>query len=94
MLARSDAVLGRLARLDRPVREYFARNFHYTTSGMFTRAPFECLLDVVGPGRVLFAVDYPFSDGAVARTFLDAQPLAPEDRERIAHGNAEALLRL
>jgi len=94
MLARADAVLARITRLERPVREYFTRNFHYTTSGMFTRAPFDCLLDVVGPGRVLFAVDYPFSDGVRAVRFLDALPLAAEDRERIAHGNAEALLRL
>jgi uncharacterized protein len=94
MLARADSVLGRGTGLERPVREYFARNVHYTTSGMFTRAPFDCLLDVAGPGRVLFAVDYPFSDGAGARRFLDALPIAPDDLERIAHGNAEALLRL
>jgi predicted TIM-barrel fold metal-dependent hydrolase len=94
LLARADSVLGAHAGLERPVREYFARNFHYTTSAMFTRAPFDCLLDVVGPGRVLYAVDYPFSDGVQARQFFDALPLDPEDRERIAHGNAEALLRL
>jgi predicted TIM-barrel fold metal-dependent hydrolase len=94
MLARADSVLGRHTGLERPVREYFARNFHYTTSAMFTRAPFDCLLDVVGPGRVLYAVDYPFSDGVQARRFFDALPLGPDDRERIAHGNAEALLRL
>jgi uncharacterized protein len=94
MLARADSVLTRFAQLERPVREYFERNFHYTTSGMFARAPFDCLLDVVGPGRVLFAVDYPFSDNVPARAFLDALPLPTEDRERIAHGNAEALLRL
>jgi uncharacterized protein len=94
LLWRADSVLGRFARLERPVREYFARNFHYTTSALFTRAPFDCLLEVAGPGRVLFAVDYPFSDGAAARRFLDALPLAAGDRERIAHANAEALLRL
>jgi predicted TIM-barrel fold metal-dependent hydrolase len=92
MLERADSVLGRFATLERPVRDYFGRNFHYTTSALFTRAPFDCLLDIAGPSRVLFAIDYPFSDGERARDFLHALPLAAADRERIAHGNAEALL--
>jgi predicted TIM-barrel fold metal-dependent hydrolase len=79
MLERADSVLGRFATLERPVRDYFGRNFHYTTSALFTNAPFDCLLDIAGPSRVLFAIDY-------------ALPLATADRERIAHGNAEALL--
>ena len=94
MLARTTSVLGRLARLERPLDDYFSRNFHYTTSALFTRPPFDCLLGVAGPGRVLFAVDYPFSDSRQARDFLDALPLEPADRESIAHGNAEALLGL
>ena len=94
LLWRADSVLGRFATLDRPVREYFARNFHYTTSALFTRPPFDCLLGVAGPGRVLFAVDYPFSDGVQAGEFLRGLELGPEDLERIAHGNAEALLRI
>jgi uncharacterized protein len=94
MLERADSVLGRSATLERPVRDYFARNFHYTTSALFTKPPFDCLLELVGPSRVLFAIDYPFSDGERARDFLHGLPLAPADRERIAHGNAEALLRV
>jgi uncharacterized protein len=94
LLWRADAVLGRFARLERPVADYFARNVHYTTSALFTRPPFDCLLDVAGPGRILFAVDHPFSDSARAVEFLRSLPLAPADRERIAHGNAEALLGL
>jgi predicted TIM-barrel fold metal-dependent hydrolase len=94
MLARATSVLGRYASLERPVRDYFVRNFHYTTSALFTRPPFDCMLAIAGVGRVLFAVDYPFSDGVQARDFLRGLPLAPDDLERIAHGNAEALLRL
>jgi len=29
-----------------------------------------------------------------ARAFLDKIPVSPEDREKIAHGNAERLLKL
>jgi predicted TIM-barrel fold metal-dependent hydrolase len=31
---------------------------------------------------------------AQARAFLDQLPVSPADRERIAHGNAERLLRM
>jgi predicted TIM-barrel fold metal-dependent hydrolase len=42
----------------------------------------------------MFAVDHPFSDGAVARRFLDEAAISDEERERIAHANAEGLLGL
>jgi uncharacterized protein len=57
-------------------------------------APFLCALSVVGADRILFSVDYPFSETRVARAFLDAIPVSPEDRIKIAGGNAERLLKL
>ncbi len=101
MLARaSDVLSGGTAlgpvrtRLELSVEEYFRRNFHITTSGLFTDPPLLCALEAVGPDRILFAVDHPFSDGAEARRFLDRAPVSDEDRAKIAHGNAERLLRL
>ena len=44
--------------------------------------------------RVLFSVDYPFSPMEDGRRFLDSLPLAPADVEKIAHGNADRLLKL
>lgn len=83
-----------LTRLPRTVAEYVRAQVYVTTSGFFTDPPLRCALDVLGVERILFAVDYPFSANADARAFLDAAPLSPEDQERIAHGNAERLLRL
>ena len=94
MLARADSVLSRVSGLERPVADYFRQNVHYTTSGFFTEPPLRCLLDVVGVERVLFAVDYPFSSNAAGRAFLDSVTLGEADRERLAHANAEALLKL
>lgn len=101
MLARADEVLGGGTALERPhmrtelsLAEYFRRNFHITTSGMFTVPPLRCALETVGSERILFAVDHPFSDGARARRFLEQAPLTEEEREQIAHGNAERLLGL
>ncbi len=94
-LARADSVLSPAAtHLKRRVAEYFHENFWITTSAYFTLPPFQCALSVFGIDRLLFSVDYPFAQNADGRRFLDAVPLSPADREKLAHGNAEALLGL
>jgi predicted TIM-barrel fold metal-dependent hydrolase len=95
MLARTNTVLNQsVTRLPRSVEDYFLAHFHVTNSGFFTNPPLLCTLPVVGIDRMLFAVDYPFSTNEEGIGFLDTAPLSQEDRERIAHGNAERLLRL
>jgi hypothetical protein len=47
-----------------------------------------------GVDRILFSVDYPYSPNEVGRAFLDRLPVAPDDREKIAHGNADRVLKL
>ncbi len=91
-IARSASVLSRQAKLSRPITEYFRSNFHVTTSGYFTLPPFECAVSVLGVDRILFSVDYPFSANKTGRAFLDSLPVSAEDKEKIAHGNAERLL--
>lgn len=94
-LARADSVLSPVTtHLKRPVAEYFHEHFWITTSAYFTIAPFQCALSVFGIDRLLFSVDYPFSDNAAGRRFLDTVPLSPADREKLAHANAETLLGL
>ena len=46
------------------------------------------------PNAVLFAIDYPYELTAEAVEFLRTAPYAPADLDRIAHGNAERILRL
>ncbi len=94
MLARSSKILTPAAGLAKPLEDYFAENFHYTTSGMFSYPPLLCLLLVVGSDRVMFSVDYPYSDNDVGRDFMLGAPISGSDRDKIAHGNAERLLRL
>jgi len=94
-IARAQAVFERAAsNVKRPVGEYFRDHFYLTTSGYFTNPPFQCMLEVVGVEHILFSVDYPFSPNTVGRKFLDNLPISPKDMEKIAHGNAEKLLKL
>ena len=65
-----------------------------TTSGLFTQPPLKVALDTFGIDNVMFSIDYPFSTNEQGRRFLDAIDLPQEDIEKIAHGNADKLLKL
>ena len=81
-------------RLRRSVRETILDQVWITTSGFFTLPPFMAALLSFGIDRIMFSVDYPFASNARARAFLDALPVSPTDRAKIAHGTADRLLRL
>ena len=82
------------SRLRRSVRQTLLDQVWITTSGFFTMVPFMAALLTFGADRIMFSVDYPFASNARARAFLDALPVSPADRAKIAHGNADRLLQL
>ena len=95
MLARCDDTFARTAKhLKRPVSQTILDHVAITISGFFTFPPFIAALLTFGAERILFSVDYPFASNRVARDFLDTLPVNPGDKENIAHGNAERLLKL
>ncbi len=61
---------------------------------MFTLPPFFLTLQIMGADRIMYAVDYPYVASEQARTFLESAPIGPADKEKIAHGNAEKVLKL
>jgi len=81
-------------RLRRSVRQTILDQVWITTSGFFTTVPFIAALLSFGVDRIMFSVDYPFASNVRARAFLDALPVSPADRAKIAHGNADRLLKL
>jgi predicted TIM-barrel fold metal-dependent hydrolase len=93
-MGRIETVLNPVARLRQPVSEYFQTNVFLTTSGYTTFPPLQCALSVVGADRLIFSVDYPYTDNGSARALLDTAPISPGDREKLAHGTVERLLRL
>lgn len=82
------------AHLSRSVRQTILDQVWITTSGFFTLPPFMAALLSFGVDRILFSVDYPFASNARGRAFLDSLPVSPADREKIAHRNADTLLKL
>ena len=73
---------------------YLRHNLYITTSGVCSPAPLICALLALGPEHILFGTDYPFEEMDVATEFLRDAPISESDRAKIAHGNAERLLRL
>ena len=96
MLDRIDETTAATAKteLRRSLRQTIVDQVWITTSGFFTMVPFMAALMTFGPDRIMFSVDYPFASNARARAFLDALPVSPADRAKIAHANADGLLRL
>lgn len=94
-LARADGILTKAApHLKRRVGDYLLSNIHLTTSGYFTIPPLLCAMMTFGADRIMFSVDYPYSSNEEAMVLLDTAPLNPTDLAKIAHGNADRLLKL
>jgi uncharacterized protein len=93
-LARADEKVSPVTGLPRSIAETLRDQLHITTSGYTTTPPLLCAMLVFGADRILFSVDYPFSDNVEATTFLNSAPISPADREKIAHRNWERLLKL
>jgi predicted TIM-barrel fold metal-dependent hydrolase len=95
MLVRTDKALsGDVSHLTRSVAKTIHDQVWVTTSGLFTWPPLEIALAVFGVDRVLFSIDYPFSSNRQGREYLDGLKLPPADLEKLAHGNADRLLKL
>ncbi|MBL5974749.1 MAG: amidohydrolase [Candidatus Leucobacter sulfamidivorax] len=74
------------------IADRLCSNLFITTAGYNFDAPLRCALSTFGIDRVLFSVDHPFGDSRRATEFLRGTPVSDEEREKIAHLNAEALL--
>lgn len=96
MMDRCDAVSARIPStyLSRTVSRTILDQVWITTSGFFSLAPFTAALMTFGADRIMFSVDYPFSKHKDGRSFLDGLPVSHDDRRKIAHANADAVLKL
>jgi predicted TIM-barrel fold metal-dependent hydrolase len=80
--------------LERTPLEYLKQNMLVTTSGNWYPPAFLCTLLALGADNILFAVDWPYEPNTIAMKFLDDLTISDVDKEKIAHGNAERILRM
>jgi predicted TIM-barrel fold metal-dependent hydrolase len=74
--------------------EYLRDNLLVTTSGNWYEPAFVCTLLALGADNILFAADWPYEANLTAAAFLAKISVSDGDREKIAHGNAERVLRI
>jgi 2,3-dihydroxybenzoate decarboxylase len=80
--------------LKRMPSEYLGTNIVFTNSGVFSPAVMLGAVLEVGADALMFSVDYPFESSYQAVKGFEQTTLSATDREKIAHGNAERLLRI
>jgi len=74
--------------------DYIRDHLHVTTSGNWYEPAFQCTLLAMGADRILWAIDWPYEANRTAMAFWNTVSVSDADREKIAHSNAESLLRL
>jgi predicted TIM-barrel fold metal-dependent hydrolase len=80
--------------LKRTVAEYVTQNLVVTCSGNFSVPALLCTVNALGIDNVLFSVDWPYESNIAGVEFLKRLPLAPPDLAKVAHRNAERILKL
>ena len=82
------------APLQRMPSAYLGSNVVITTSGVFSPAALTGAVLEIGADAVMFSVDYPYESSHEAVAGLERATLSDTDRHKIAHRNAERILRL
>ncbi len=74
--------------------EILRKHVWVSTSGFFFLPSFMATLDAFGADRILYSVDYPFGSLERGRAFLEEIPVDAETLAKVAHRNADQLLKL
>ena len=77
--------------LSAKISDYFKKNVYVNPSGMLYPEQFRYCLETFGADHITWGEDYPYRQKDDIRAFLEGFALTEEDREKIAHGNAEKL---
>ncbi len=110
MVWRTDYAFGvEESGLKRTIKEYIRENFYggilagdfanqepgaVDPSWSLSFNAYQAMVNVIGIDRIVFTTDYPFGSMKAGRQFLEQMPINPADKEKIAHRNAERLLKL
>lgn len=91
---RVSRTLGQKPKAKLPIGHYLRENFYITTSGNFCTQTLTEVMMEVGADRILYSVDYPFEDVAIAADWFDHAAISEADRSKIGRSNAAQLFRI
>ncbi len=74
--------------------DYIRDNLVVTTSGNWYEPAFVCTLLALGADKIIFAIDWPYEANKTGMEYLHKLSINDDDRHKIAHANAERLLRM
>ena len=80
--------------IQRRPSEYLGANVMATMSGIFLPPAISAAAACIGADAFMFSVDYPYEHTSEAVAAFEAAELTDEDRDMIAHANAERILGL
>ncbi|MEZ5743291.1 MAG: amidohydrolase family protein [Sphingomonadaceae bacterium] len=80
--------------LEHPVSHYFHNNIWITTSGVGWDPAVKFCMEVMGPERVLYAMDYPYQQSSDEVAAYDAMDIPAEHKKMLMQTNAEEVFRL
>ena len=87
-----DMISPDVSGLSRTISDTYKEHVFVTPSGMLNLPHFDFINAVLGADRIIYSVDYPFLSHTGARSFLENLSIDQAAKEKIAHGNAEALM--
>ena len=82
------------AGLKKDIAGYMRENVVVTTSGNFSVPSFLCTYMTLGVDNILFSVDWPYEKNEWGADLLKQLPISEADRAKVAHLNAERILKL
>lgn len=83
-----------LRRLERAPSEYLRNNVYVTTSGMAWAPAIQFVHSVLGPDRIMYAMDYPYQFVPDEVAVTDNLAISLEDKRKLYQLNAERVFKL
>ncbi|HEX6997811.1 MAG TPA: amidohydrolase family protein [Gammaproteobacteria bacterium] len=80
--------------LERKPSDYMKERFYVTTSGMAWEPPILYARSVLGPDRVLYAMDYPYQYVPEEVAVTDGLPISELEKKELYQTNAERVFKL
>jgi predicted TIM-barrel fold metal-dependent hydrolase len=81
-------------KLQHPVSYYFRNNIWITTSGVAWEPAIRFCQDVLGPERVLYAMDYPYQQSYDEVAAYDRMDMSAEHKKKLMEDNARHVFRI